>query len=233
MYVLLMNNITTAAIFRFVSLVKAKTPKVILYSVRAKCLLMENGPNADFEALFYSGWKMARTLNGLQITEPNGQTSTLALKNEEPQLDRESTRDLWHHLKECLVHCERIEAAVNQLAALPVGNTSLPFFPLTIGRKPPTPSSNKLSCSNKENQITEPVLSGLKSFDGSVRSAANSSCKSSLRRLDQQKPVNITRTVEVLGIGRAIQKSSGKHEKKTCYLVTFNFTCFLFSQQVT
>nr|SVE70956.1 EOG090X03P9 [Daphnia similis]SVE71587.1 EOG090X03P9 [Daphnia similis]SVE72219.1 EOG090X03P9 [Daphnia similis] len=198
---------------RFVSLVKAKTPKVILYSVRAKCLLMENGPNADFEALFYSGWKMTRTTNGLQITEPNGQTTTLTLKNEEPHLDRESIRDLWHHLKECLAHCERVEEVVNQLASLPIANGSLPFFPLTIGRKPMAPSSNKQSCSNKENQVTEPVLSGLKSFDGSVRSAVNNSGKSSsLRRLDHPKMVNITRTVEVSGIGRAIQKSSGDVE---------------------
>lgn len=178
---------------------------------------MENGPDADFEALFYSGWKMSRSLhlNNLQITEPNGHTSTLALKNDEPQLDRETTRDLWNHLKECLVHCERIEAAVNQLAALPVGNNSLAFFPLTIGRKPQAPTSNKLSCSNKENQISEPVLSGLKSFDGSVRSTANSSCKSSsLRPLDQQKPVNITRTAVVEGIGRVFQKSTGKYKEK-------------------
>nr|SVE79400.1 EOG090X03P9 [Daphnia magna] len=198
---------------RFVSLVKAKTPKVILYSDRAKCLLMENGPNADFEALFYSGWKMTRTTNGLQITEPNGQTTTLTLKNEEPHLDRESIRDLWHHLKECLAHCERVEEVVNQLASLPIANGSLPFFPITIGRKPMAPSSNKQSCSNKENQVTEPVLSGLKSFDGSVRSAVNNSGKtSSLRRLDHPKLVNITRTVEVFGIGRAIQKSSGDVE---------------------
>nr|SVE75033.1 EOG090X03P9 [Daphnia dolichocephala] len=198
---------------RFVSLVKAKTPKVILYSIRAKCLLMENGPNADFEALFYSGWKMTRTVNSLQITEPSGQTSTLALKNDEPQLDRESTRDLWYHLKECLAHCERLEGVVTQLASLPAVNGSLPLFPLTIGRKPIPPSSNKLSCSNKENQMMEPVLSGLKSFDGSVRSAINSSGKSSsLRRVDHHKPVTVTRTVEVSGIGRAIQKSSGDVE---------------------
>nr|SVE87914.1 EOG090X03P9 [Daphnia similis] len=198
---------------RFVSLVKAKTPKVILYSDRAKCLLMENGPNADFESLFYSGWKMTRTTNGLQITEPNGQTTTLTLKNGEPHLDRESIRDLWHHLKECLAHCERVEEVVNQLASLPIANGSLPFFPITIGRKPMAPSSNKQSCSNKENQVTEPVLSGLKSFDGSVRSAVNNSGKSSsLRRLDHPKLVNITRTVEVSGIGRAIQKSSGDVE---------------------
>jgi uncharacterized alpha-E superfamily protein len=174
---------------------------------------MENGPNADFEALFYSGWKMARSLNSLQITEPNGLVSTLTLKNEdEPQLDREITIDMWNHLKECYAHCERIEASINQLASLPVANGSFQFFPLTIGRKPIAPSSNKLSLSNKENRITEPVLSGLRSFDGSVRSAANSSCKnSSLRRLDHHNPDSITKAVDVLGIGRVFQKNSGKH----------------------
>lgn len=126
-------------------------------------------------------------------------------------MDRESMRDMWAHLKECLTHCEQIEAAVNQLAALPVANSTLPFFPLTIGRKPPAPNSNKLSNSNKENQMSEPVLSGLKSFDGSVRSAVNSTCKTaSIRKIEQQKVVTAIRTVDVPGIGRAIQKSSGK-----------------------
>ena len=41
--------------FRFVKLVRSKTPKVTLYTQRAKCMLMENGPNADFEAVFYDG----------------------------------------------------------------------------------------------------------------------------------------------------------------------------------
>ena len=107
-----------------------KTVKFVLDNVRAKCLLKDYGPIVDFEIglLFYSGLKMARTVNGLQITEPNGKKFTLALNNEEPQLDRESTSDLWNHLKECLVHCERIEAGVNQLTVFPVGNSSLPFF---------------------------------------------------------------------------------------------------------
>lgn len=41
---------------RFVSLVRAKTPKVTLYTELAKCTLMENSPDPDFEAVFYSGW---------------------------------------------------------------------------------------------------------------------------------------------------------------------------------
>lgn len=185
---------------------------MILYSSRAKCLLMENGPDADFETIFYCGWKLVRSQTSLAVTEPDGSASTWPLNKGEPTLERDTIRDYWYHLKECLAHCERIEAAVNQLAALPVSNGSLPFFPLTIGRKPPapTPTVQQLSTSNKENRMSEPVLSGLKSFDGSVRSAANSSCKSStIRRPEQPKP-GIVHAVDVPGIGRAIRKTTGK-----------------------
>ena len=36
-------------------LVKTKTPKLTLYTERAKCVLMENGPVADFVVSFYDG----------------------------------------------------------------------------------------------------------------------------------------------------------------------------------
>lgn len=42
---------------RFVDLVRKKTPKITLYTRLAKCMLMENSPNADFEACFYNGMK--------------------------------------------------------------------------------------------------------------------------------------------------------------------------------
>jgi len=47
----------TVAIYllRFVNLLRAKTPKVTLYSDKAKCLLMENDPDPDFEVCFYEG----------------------------------------------------------------------------------------------------------------------------------------------------------------------------------
>lgn len=43
---------------RFVKLVRAKTPKVTLYTQRAKCLFMENGPHPDCEVHFYNGLKV-------------------------------------------------------------------------------------------------------------------------------------------------------------------------------
>jgi polo-like kinase 4 len=41
---------------KFVDLVKSKTPKITFYSSAAKCFLMENYPNPDFEACFYEGY---------------------------------------------------------------------------------------------------------------------------------------------------------------------------------
>ena len=40
---------------KFVQLVKSKTPKVTLYTKYAKCMLMENSPDADLEVCFYDG----------------------------------------------------------------------------------------------------------------------------------------------------------------------------------
>lgn len=40
---------------RFVRLVRAQTPKVTCYTELARCVLMENSPNNDFEVNFYLG----------------------------------------------------------------------------------------------------------------------------------------------------------------------------------
>lgn len=49
---------------QFVQLVRSKTPKVTLYSDQAKCMLMENAPNPDFEACFYSGELLPQLYSG-------------------------------------------------------------------------------------------------------------------------------------------------------------------------
>lgn len=43
---------------RFVTLVRAKTAKITLYTNSAKCMFMENGPNPDCEVAFYDGVKV-------------------------------------------------------------------------------------------------------------------------------------------------------------------------------
>lgn len=39
----------------FVNVVRSKTPKVTLFTDQAKCTLMENGPNPDYQVYFYNG----------------------------------------------------------------------------------------------------------------------------------------------------------------------------------
>ncbi|KAJ3179610.1 Serine/threonine-protein kinase plk4 [Geranomyces variabilis] len=59
---------------RFVDLVRSKTPKIIFYSPQAKCVLMENSPQADFEALFYNGtrahYSASTGIIGIKIPRP-------------------------------------------------------------------------------------------------------------------------------------------------------------------
>ncbi|KAJ3089464.1 Serine/threonine-protein kinase plk4 [Quaeritorhiza haematococci] len=57
---------------RFVELVRSKTPKIIFYSPQAKCILMENGPLADFEMVFYNGVKVHNSVSkqSLEIQLP-------------------------------------------------------------------------------------------------------------------------------------------------------------------
>lgn len=51
--------------FKFIELVRAKTPKITYYSDKAKCMLMES--LVDFEACFYEG--NIRTLYKYQVIQ--------------------------------------------------------------------------------------------------------------------------------------------------------------------
>lgn len=55
--------------FRFVKLVQAKTSKLTLYTQRAKCVFMENGPQPDCEVHFYNGVKVHAAINSLHISQ--------------------------------------------------------------------------------------------------------------------------------------------------------------------
>lgn len=44
--------------YRFVKLVRTKTPKLTLYTQRSKCQFMENGPKPNCEVYFYNGVKV-------------------------------------------------------------------------------------------------------------------------------------------------------------------------------
>ncbi|KAA0202181.1 hypothetical protein HAZT_HAZT007182 [Hyalella azteca] len=132
---------------RFVDVVKTKTPKITYYSQQAKCILMENSPDADFEATFYEsgmlidrglsifvwitiGTKVLLSGGTIAVTEADG-TKHSTSRSSSPHLPT-SVLHFHNHAKTIHEHClylERVLADVEQ-------KTGHDSFPLTIGRKP-------------------------------------------------------------------------------------------------
>eukprot|EP00051_Salpingoeca_urceolata_P019952 m.295261 g.295261 ORF g.295261 m.295261 type:complete len:699 (+) comp19511_c0_seq9:32-2128(+) len=112
---------------RFVELVKAKTPKVTLYSDLAKCLLMENGPPGDFDVRFYSGMRIIVTSATVHVMDATGHA---VQKLERSQLEEHRSESLSNsvaaaldHTLECLQQCEHLAQVHSQ-------------FPVSVGRRP-------------------------------------------------------------------------------------------------
>ncbi|XP_030032630.2 serine/threonine-protein kinase PLK4 [Manduca sexta] len=114
---------------RFVDLVKAKTPKITLYTSLAKCQLMENG--TDFELFFYNGEKVTSTLNeGIKIID----------KFSKIHHNGASVPDLKYvleHFEECSNRIKRIQTALSCI--------SDECYPLIIGKRPIQTVNNVLS----------------------------------------------------------------------------------------
>uniref|UniRef100_A0A8D9EUT2 Serine/threonine-protein kinase SAK n=1 Tax=Cacopsylla melanoneura TaxID=428564 RepID=A0A8D9EUT2_9HEMI len=132
---------------RFVGLVRAKTPKITLYSARAKCILMENGPDPDFEAAFYKGCKLTKSGSVIKYVDVNMRSSSFDLEQADDTMDKNSeTQDLWAHFKLCHKYCLDADSTMSNLefpfANDPVRNSC---FPLILGKRPSTTSSSTVS----------------------------------------------------------------------------------------
>ncbi|KAL4613229.1 serine/threonine-protein kinase PLK4 [Arapaima gigas] len=122
---------------KFVQLVKSKTPKVTLYTKYAKCMLMENSPNADVEVSFYDGTKIHRSSELVRIVEKTGKSLMMKGDVELSGLSPETKAYMelfneGHHM------CLALEAAISAEEQRSSRTTS--FFPITIGRRPINPS---------------------------------------------------------------------------------------------
>ncbi|XP_076834890.1 serine/threonine-protein kinase PLK4 isoform X2 [Brachyhypopomus gauderio] len=123
---------------KFVQLVKSKTPKVTLYTQFAKCMLMENSPNADLEVCFYDGAKTHKTSDQVRVVEQSGKSYTVkgdvgrGSLSPQCQLYMELS-DEGHRM------CLSLEAAIRAEEQCSAGSTS--YFPITIGRRPANPAS--------------------------------------------------------------------------------------------
>ncbi|KAJ1551337.1 hypothetical protein HK096_001004 [Nowakowskiella sp. JEL0078] len=104
---------------RFVDLVRSKTPKIIFYSPQAKCMLMENGPLADFDMNFYNGIKVhnstTRAILEFHVPPPlnpstlQSTTHTFSLANINDLQLPPHLLPVFRHVQECLAQCSDIE----------------------------------------------------------------------------------------------------------------------------
>ncbi|KAI4459154.1 serine/threonine-protein kinase plk [Holotrichia oblita] len=172
--------------FKFIELVRAKTPKITYYSDKAKCMLMEN--LVDFEACFYDGGKVTQSKSeGITIIDTSG--SRLNFKDESGCLELPGSLNLlWNYSQEFRNQCLLLERTI---AALPGPQN----FPIIVGRRP---QSFTLSTPDKENRSRNP----LPSF-----SASASSCNTPIALNSASTK---ERKINVPGVGTAIQLPTGE-----------------------
>ncbi|KAK3099608.1 hypothetical protein FSP39_006997 [Pinctada imbricata] len=171
---------------RFVKLVRSKTPKVTMYTNRAKCMLMENSPDADFEAVFYDGAKFTINASSMRIIEKTGTSLVLESVDTEQRL-AEDTQKLLEYVKQCRQQCLELETVIEAVQS----RCSLheQFFPVILGRRPSSnlndsrtstsTSGTGVSSVNLESASTPSSGSArhptMSSFDGTVVSTATDS----------------------------------------------------------
>lgn len=128
---------------RFVKLVKSKTPKVTYHSEQAKCILMENSPDPDFEAHFYHGSKIMSAGNNVTVTDMSGISHSLTHSgNSCPSLP-ELLQPLYSHAKQIHDHCLYLERVLSETSE----KSGLSSFPTIMGRKPSWAMGSKLTSS--------------------------------------------------------------------------------------
>ncbi|XP_008697939.1 serine/threonine-protein kinase PLK4 [Ursus americanus] len=124
---------------RFVQLVRSKSPKITYFTRYAKCILMENSPDADFEVWFYDGAKIHKTEDLIQVIEKTGKSYTLKCESEINSLKGE-IKMYMDHANEGHRICLGLESIISEEEKK---SGSAPFFPIIVGRKPGNTSSPK------------------------------------------------------------------------------------------
>ncbi|KAH9284931.1 Serine/threonine-protein kinase PLK4 [Echinococcus granulosus] len=127
---------------KFINMAKAHTPKVTLYTSRAKCILMEKvEPQADFEMEVLTDGSRVICLGGEAtgtvqvITQTNG---TVTVDRKQP-LDNlpTTTRELISYAERCRRRCLEVESSLEKfnVALSPLDAEVSSPFPVIIGRR--------------------------------------------------------------------------------------------------
>ncbi|XP_029660086.1 serine/threonine-protein kinase PLK4 [Formica exsecta] len=185
--------------FRFVKLVQAKTSKLTLYTQRAKCVFMENGPQPDCEVHFYNGVKIVRVNGDVKITDQNG--DTFVEGEFSPHLE-----NYFEYYSECYKRCLLLESTLTSLEVA----TGHPCFPVIIGRRPNTALNDAPYLQGKENMshTIRNISPVLPSFDGSC-SVVSTMTSRSRKTNSAHNFNNNANMVAVPGIGFIRELSSG------------------------
>ncbi|KAK5916766.1 hypothetical protein CgunFtcFv8_011716 [Champsocephalus gunnari] len=194
---------------KFVQLVKSKTPKVTLYTKYAKVMLMENAPNADLEVCFYDGAKTHKTSELVRVVEKSGKSYTVKGEVGLSGLSPES-RGYVELSDEGHSMCLSLEAAIS--AEEQRSTKKIPFFPITIGRRPAIPGSSSLPSHPVPPDTASPpqppqITPSMISYDGSDFTTASLNRKTSPLRQDTGK---VVKSIFVPNVGWASQLTSGE-----------------------
>ncbi|VDN97225.1 unnamed protein product [Rodentolepis nana] len=128
---------------RFISMAKMHTPKVTLYTSRAKCILMERvEPQAEFELELLADGSRVTCLGGehagnVQVISPVNGTFTVNQKQPTDNLPS-CIRDLITYAEKCRRRCIEIESSLEKFSrdVSPLDPESTSPFPVIIGRRP-------------------------------------------------------------------------------------------------
>ncbi|XP_065059141.1 serine/threonine-protein kinase PLK4-like isoform X2 [Rhopilema esculentum] len=190
---------------KFVRLVRMKSPKITFYSEEAKCVLMENSPNPDFEATFYNGAKVHISAAKKRIICSDGKSYELKLTEDTYNLSSDANQ-LLTHAQLCLEHCKKLESCFTQLQHEIPQNS---LFPVTVSRRPAnihcpkekSPSQSRSAVETKS-PLSPPVCGpssvSVMSYEGTViaenRSKQQRASQSS--RTSQSSPSSVNMSKE-------------------------------------
>ena len=188
---------------KFINVVRSKTPKLTLYTKRAKCVLMENGPSANFEVTFYDKQKVILcATTGANIVSNHGNIHIR--KDSDLSVLDQVSKELLDFAQKCRKTCLQVESSLIETMS------SSDVFPITLERKP-------VSIITKKN-VTRKIC------DESATSTHSASCEShqnakldnsSLSTLssslnNQSRRATVLCKVFVAGVGWGVQMSSGE-----------------------
>lgn len=114
-------------LFKFVELVKAKTPKIKIFTDRGQAILTETG---DFELISYDGSKYQKSSKKELFIDSNRREYDLS----EVEVKNQDSLALIQHAQQQLSSCRLIEEAIDRIMSSST-NGNFEYFPVVLGRR--------------------------------------------------------------------------------------------------